>query len=162
MEISEKEYYELKEQVRILQEKVGGLPKKTSSFAELVNEHPIEYVMNSVEDYPDFMYRRHLSDTWKVFSCLAKMVHSSSYKFYMGTTGQHLPRPYIRTIGKNETPRKITDLTNEQLEISVQMLNELIPIYNRYFKQTHEYVLYTDSDDGQYRRIYIEKEMDSE
>ena len=162
MEISVKEYYELKEQVRILQEKVNGKFKKQNSFADLVDELPIEYVMKSVDDFPEFKYIRNASDAWKVFTHLGRLIHAPSYNFYMSTANQYSTKPYIRCVGDNLAPRKIADLKDEQIKISVQMLNELIPIYDKYFKQTHQYVLYSESEDGTYRKIYVDKEQESE
>ena len=160
MEISEREYFELKEQVRALQEKVNGIEKPKRDFVSLVSELPINAVRNTVDDYPDFKYFRNTTDAWRLFVQLAKIVHAESYKYYMSTTYPGSYKPYIRTIGKHEAPKRITDMTDEQITVSIQMLNELIPIYNKYFKQMHEYVLYSDTNDGQYRKIYVEKERE--
>ena len=155
MEISEREYEELKQQIKILEEKINGVGKPKTTLADLVKEHPIAFVRNSVENYPDFYYSKHPdSDVWKYFLQIGKMVHAESWKFYMGTAGC---KPYIRSIGNHEYPKKISEMTEEQIAISVQMLNELIPIYNKYFKQTHQSVLYCDNTEGMFRRIYVEK-----
>lgn len=160
MEISEKEYFELKEQVRILQEKIGSIEKPKGDFSSIVAEMPITFVRNSVEDYPDFEYVKGVGNAWNAFIQLAKIIHTPSWKFYMDSAGgKYDKNPYIRTIGNHQTPRKIANLTNEQILLSVQMLNEMIPIFNKYFKQTHEFVLYSDRGDGQYRKIYVEREL---
>lgn len=162
MEISEREYQELKEQIRVLQEKVGGFENKpTREIKSLVNELPISHVMNTDENYPNFEFSTLGTDAWKTFTDLAKSIHAPSYKFYLGTAyadfcGTRL-KPYIRTLGNNNPPRKITDMTNEQINISVSMLNELIPIYNKYFKMLHQEVLYCDNKEGVYRKIAVEK-----
>lgn len=162
MEISEKEYAELKEQIRVLQEKVGGFENKpTREIKSLVNELPISHVRNTDESYPDFGFSTLNADVWKTFTDLAKAIHAPSYKFYLGVAyadglGTKL-KPYIRTTGDHNPPRKITDMTNEQIEISVSMLNELIPIYNKYFRMLHQEVLYCDNKEGVYRKIAVEK-----
>lgn len=161
MEISEREYFELKEQVRVLQEKVNGIEKQRKQLADLITEMPIGCVRNTMEDFPDFKYEENgNSDAWNIFMKLAKLVHTSSWKFNLEQSYVHPWTKRIRLIGHNETPKRITELTAEQIDISVQMLNEMIPIYNKYFKQMHEYVLYCDTNDGQYRKIYVEKELE--
>ena len=35
------------------------------------------------------------------------------------------------------------------------MLNELIPIYNKYFQKTHETVLYSENNDGVYKQVNV-------
>lgn len=162
MEISEKEYYELKEQVRILQEKVKILPKKTTTLADLVDNLPYDHVMKTVDDYPEFEYVRNTSGAWVHFTQLARVLHTPSYNFYMDRNSNYPSKPYIRSVGRHLAPRRLSDMKDEQIEISVQMLNEMIPIYDKYFKLTHQYVLYSDTDDGSYRKIYVDKEKESE
>lgn len=163
MEISEREYFELKEQVRLLQEKVNGIKEPKKELCNLVSELPIHYIHKSTNEYPDFKYTKDASsDAWKVFIQLAKILHTTSFKFVMDETRPGSRVPYIRCIGHHEIPKRITAMTNEQIAMSVQMLNEMIPIYNKYFMQTHEYVLYSNTNDGQYRRIYVEKEIPEE
>lgn len=163
MEISEREYFELKEQVRLLQEKVNGINKPRGDLASQVSELPINYISNNVNDYPDFKYFKSVgNDAWRVFIQLAKILHTTSCKFHMEESSVRRGEPYIRSIGHHVTPKRITEMTDDQIAVSIQMLNELIPIYNKYFMQTHEYVLYSDTNDGQYRRIYVEKELSEE
>ena len=158
MEISEKEYFELKEQVRILQEKVLGIDKPQKSLSNLVSELPINFVRNSTNEYPDFIYEKSAqADAWKLLTQIAKLIHSQSWKFYMSTASPLTSIPYIRTLGNRDAPRRIADMTNEQIEISVSMLNEIIPIYNKYFRMLHQEVLYCDNKEGVYRKIAVEK-----
>lgn len=160
MEISEKEYMDLLLQIEILKQKTQEIkPKK--HIADLINEKPISYVMKTQDEYPDFHYSQNVStDVWKHFFFIAKMIHSKSYKFQKDISCYG--RPYIRCIGTHEYPKKVTDMTEEEIRISVQMLDELIPIYNKYFKLTHPYVLYSDNKEGIYRKIYIETVEETE
>ena len=64
-------------------------------------------------------------------------------------------RPYIRSYRCGEAPRKITEMSEEQIQVSVDMLNELIPIYNKYFQKTHETVLYSENNDGVYKQVNV-------
>lgn len=151
MEISEREYYELKEQVRQLQNKVDGIKDKPrGDLASAVRELPIDYIA-SEEAIPVFEYRKRASDTWQVFLRLAKLLHTPSPKFYMDRSHPgYGARPYIRQSGRMLPPKRISGLTEEQLNASVEMLNEMIPIYNKYFKETHSKVLYDPTGKGDY------------
>ncbi|MBQ8280678.1 MAG: hypothetical protein IJZ23_12625 [Roseburia sp.] len=158
MEISEREYYELKEQIRQLQCKVEGISTPPKDLHSRVEEHPIVYVRNVEEDVPVFDYSsRVIGDAWTLFVRLAKIIHKPSDKFYMGTTygNGRCDKPYIRSYRTGEAPRKITEMSEEQIQISVDMLNELIPIYNKYFRRTHQTVLYSDENNGIYRAINV-------
>ena len=64
-------------------------------------------------------------------------------------------KPYIRSYRSGEAPRKITEMSEEQIQISIDMLNELIPIYNKYFQKTHETVLYSEKGNGVYERVNV-------
>ena len=159
MEISEKEYLELKEQVRQLQLKVEGVSSPPKDLHSRVSETPISHVRNVKDDTPVFDYLHLASDdAWIAFVKLAKVIHKPSDKFYMDKanigfgTGE---RPYIRSYRCGETPRKITEMSEEQIQVSVDMLNELIPIYNKYFQKTHETVLYSENNDGVYKQVNV-------
>lgn len=157
MEISEKEYYELQMQVRLLQSRVEGMkiPKQTT-MKDLVNEQVISRVWNLADDKPIFEYSRSNSDAWTQMLVLAKMIHEPSPLFYMDRTNNgYFSKPYIRSIFPKNRPRKISDLTPEELTVSVQMLNEIIPIYNKYFKQMHQRVIYDPTGKGDYRSIGV-------
>lgn len=155
MEISEKEYAELLMQIETLKQKVNGINPKTS-IVDLITEKPIACVAKTQDTYPEFKYNNsQLTDVWKRFLYIAKAIHSKSYNFYMDKT--IYGGSYIRCVGNHEYPKKVTDMTKEEIQISVQMLDELIPIYNKYFKLTHPYVLYSDNKEGIYRKIYVEK-----
>ena len=159
MEISEKEYLELKEQVRQLQLKVEGVSSPPKDLRSRVADTPISHVRNVEDGAPVFDYM-HLSsdDAWIAFVRLAKIIHKPSDKFYMdkATIGFGSgERPYIRSYRCGEAPRKITEMSEEQMQISVDMLNELIPIYNKYFQKTHETVLYSENNDGIYKQVNV-------
>lgn len=169
MEISEKEYYELQRQVRTLQSQVDAMngPKKVTSLRDLVEEQVISGVKNLEDDRPIFGYSHFNSDAWAQFLALSKMLHEPSPLFYMGraySSDQWHIKPYIRWINPKNGPKKIADLTPEQARVSVQMLDELIPIYNRYFKLMHQRVLYDPTGKGEYEPYGVvdEQEVQSE
>lgn len=157
MEISEKEYCELKEQIRQLQCKVEGISSPPRDLRSRVDVTPLTYVRNVKDDAPIFDYvSRTSDDAWIEFVKLAKLIHSPSDKFYMDSVGfGSQPRPFIRSYRNGDAPRKITEMSEEQVQISIDMLNELIPIYNKYFQMTHQTVFYSENGDGIYKIVNV-------
>ena len=156
MEISEKEYLELREQVRQLQLKVEGVSSPPKDLRSRVSETPITFVRNIEEDMPTFDYLHSANDdAWIAFVKLAKIIHKPSDRFYMSTEHPGSNKPYIRSYRQGEAPRKITELSEEQIQVSVDMLNELIPIYNKYFQKLHQTVLYSENNDGVYKQVNV-------
>lgn len=157
MEIPEKEYFELREQVRMLQCKVDGINNPPKDLKTRVMETPICDVRNVVEGAPVFDYRHCPSDdAWVLFVKLAKLIHKPSDRFYMDKCFFYGTRkPYIRSFRCGDAPRKITEMSEEQAQISIDMLNEMIPIYNKYFKKTHKTVLYSENKDGVYKPVNV-------
>lgn len=168
MEISEKEYYELQRQVRTLQSQVDAMngPKKIS-LLDMIDEQVISSVHTADSTKPVFVYLRRPSDAWKMMLTLAKKIHEPSRLFNMRRSvgcynGNY--RPYIDFVSGGNCPRKISDMTEKQQEISARMLNEIIPIYNRYFKLMHQQVLYDPTGKGEYELYGVvdEQEVRSE
>lgn len=162
MEISKEEYCALKKQVSILQSQIHLMqaPKKITSLEDKLRERPISSVRNLAEDRPVFGYACLNADAWsQAFILLAKLIHEPSDLFYMDTThGPYGRKLYIRSLRKKERLRKIADFTPEQVAISIEMLDELIPIYNKYFKMTHQKVMYDPTGRGDYVAIKVADE----
>jgi len=155
MEISEKEYNELKLQIATLQNTVNDLknpPKRT--IKTMLKEQVIDGIHNLNNEKPVFGYSRFDSKAWKFFLEVGKIIHEPTRTFYMGTA---LPnRPYIRTNDLNRNiPQKVKDLSPEQMAISAKMLDEIIPIYNRYYKMLHPKVMYDPTGKGDYELIGV-------
>lgn len=167
MEISEKEYYELKERVSTLQSTVDSLqkPKRITELRSYLNEKVISEVVNLHKEKPIFGYVSYPhAEAWdRALLPLAKMVHRPSRPFYMSTHYIYPQNIHIRrsidSIRGNDKLPNITDLTPEQVNISIQMLNEIIPIYNRYFKLMHQKVLYDPTGKGNYEPIGVIDEI---
>lgn len=159
MEISEKEYYELMSQVKVLKNQVESMqsPRRTT-LLDMMNEQVISHVRNISDTKPIFGYCCNSSEAWTVMMQLAKMVHKPSDLFYMDQCcayDRYHMRPYIRSTSIKNSPRKIADLNAEQVNVSVQMLNEIIPIYNKYFKMMHKKVMYDPTGKGDYEPIGV-------
>lgn len=160
MEISEREYLELRMQVRTLQSQVDSMnaPKKKTSLKDAVREQVISSVWNLDDAKPIFGYSDANADAWLQMLALAKAIHEPSNLFYMDKCygyDRYNTRPYIRSISNKNKYKKVSDLTPEQFAISVQMLDELIPIYNRYFKLLHQKVMYDPTGKGDYEPVGV-------
>lgn len=148
MEISKDEYLKMKNKLVELENKINKIEDRdycTKNLKYMVAELPIDHVRNSADDHPIFEYSTLGGDTWTMFLNLAKIIHRENCKFYMDNAGpSYYSRPYIRSTGKCLLP-KVHSMDRDQKRISVEMLNELIPIYNKYYKMVHSQVLYKPS-----------------
>lgn len=151
MEISTQEYSALMQQIQSLQDKVDGLTKEKqiTSIARSVSELPISGIR--INHWPPQYVRRVSGDgAWGQFLSLAKLIHVPSPKAVerreRRERGWHCNDPYFDSDRASATP-KVRDLTNDQIEVSVKMLDEMIPIYNRYYKELHPTVLINFKND---------------
>ena len=153
VEISKDEY------IQLLKLKLSKQPeerRKKENIRDEFDELPIESIRNIRDEHPEFMYdQRLVMDTWKFFIALAKQIHPNGVEFYMDTA---FGRPSIRkNFGK--TPR-INQLNEEQKQMSIRMLGELIPIYNRYFMEANKKVKYYPNGlGGDYELIDVMPEL---
>lgn len=141
MEISELEYLQMKEQIAKLKDKIDSIGG-VRSIRDMVKCLPYEYIKNMEDDIPIFVPVDCGGDAWNTFLRLAKILHTQDWRFFMDSRVGRCDMPFIRTIGNHSTPTRISQLSSEQILLSVQMLNELIPIYNKYFQKSHESILY--------------------
>lgn len=143
------ELEELKRQSEEINRKIKELscPK---GFAVNTSLKPLSSPINLKNDEPVFGYTENYydRDAWKSFIYLGKSIHEKIGQFYMDSAYgfNYYRRPYIRKT-KNIIPKTIAELTDEQIRISCQMINELVEIYNRYYAMLHTEVVY-DPNDG--------------
>lgn len=153
MEITFEEYYQLKCRVTELERKVEEQSKsaeqksnkKIVSLAKEVDELPISrlYVHKEHEKL-DVRYDALCGGgAWINFFKLALGVHTKPHDYIrkLLANGRTSLEPVM---GTDLEPTKIGDLTQEQLQISIDMLNEIVPIYNHYFKKLHRGVTITE------------------
>lgn len=153
VEISKDEY------IQLLKLKLSKQPeerRKKENIRDEFNVLPIECIWNITEGIPEFIYNSRMRlDTWKSFIALARQIHPSGVEFYMDISHR---RPYIRN-NTGKTPR-INELTEEQKQMSIKMLSELIPIYNRYFMEANKNVKYYPNGlGGDYELIDVMPEL---
>ena len=147
MEITYEEYCELKNRVLTLEEqlKAARLPKKGIALAYLVKQRPISHIqpIDNKAIY-GFRYSTMNSDAWLEFVKLAKIIHAPNHYYKarrQDVSWKGNAIGYMSSSGDTKPPKTIEELTEEQLAASVAMLDEMIEIYNRYYKKIHPSVL---------------------
>lgn len=159
IEVDFNEYLDLVKKVADLQGKIVAqeqnkeAPKTVTSMLDIL---PYEHVRHSDETSPVFRPDTCSScgDAFKTFSYLAKLLHRKDYKFYMSETYHGSNIPYIRMTNREKIPT-YKEMTYEQHMLSAEMLNEMIPIWNRYFSQVHTSVLYDATGHGDFERVKV-------
>lgn len=86
--------------------------------------------------FPDYQYD---TDAWGHFLALGKIIHAKNGVFK--TRGYSYRRApfYVDEIGKS-APKKVSDLTQEETQISAEMLDKMIAVYNEYMVRLHTHV----------------------
>lgn len=161
MEITREEYLELVNKIDSLQATLNSATTTchTSFMSNMVKEMPIEGItpVDEYRRYPIFKFNKNRpSDTWKAFRDLARYLHIETPVFYddakIGYGRQEIS--YMREVQLHRKPPTTKQMTPEQKEISVQMLNEMIPIFNKYYKTLHSEVLY-NSHSSQQQKLKV-------
>lgn len=132
MEISEREYLELKRRVEMLESKQKAAPSDRGwAFSVKVMPHDIVRAVNSCDKNLEVYCDTACSDAWKAFSDLAKYIHRRPTTFVWEFNRYH--RYFSWNQELYHAPKRYHQLTEEQKLLSLDMLNELIPIYNKYY-----------------------------
>lgn len=155
--LGQEEYGKLLDEVEALREEIRQKSNcKENRIFDLVKEKPLNTPRNLIDDKPVFGFSARCNyDAWKCFLSLAKLVNKKSDVFYMDKTHQ-MGLPYIRSISE-KAPRTTFQLTEHQLQCAVDMLNEMIPIYNKYMVLEHQFVEYKTSLDSDAQIIKVRK-----
>lgn len=153
--IGQEEYGRLLEKIRTLETKLNTCAPV--SIACNMKELPLQTPTNLYEDRPVFGFSNSTnSNAWLCFVRLAKLIHEKTDCHYMDRT--YSGSPYIRTEtikSCDRIPRKIEMLSQEEYQDSVDMLNEMVPIFNEYFKKNHQYVPYKRNKDSEVEMIKV-------
>lgn len=96
-----------------------------SYLARMVKEMPISYIRNN---HGKIRYEGSANGSWTHFLALAKLIHQDAFFEKRRHDG------FVTT--KMKMP-KLTELSTDELTESVDMLNEMIPIFNKYFRKNH-------------------------
>lgn len=148
-EVNYEEYLALKKRVEELERRQSKEVPLASGWAYAVTELPIHRAQlqeNSCYTKPIAYYNRSAnSEAWKAFTNLAKLIHGTSV-FHL--TARNWCSPYYWRYQSIDAPRSHTALTYEQKLLSLEMLNELVPIYNKYYKKANPCVGFFDDIKG--------------
>lgn len=120
--------------------------KRKNRLADYAKLRPLSKPRNLKEDVPIFGFTKYYDqDAWNCFCKLAKILHENSDEFCMSQINYCNRGKYIRS---NRIPSvsKFEDLTNEQMRLSGQMIDEMIAVYNKYYMTTHRSVIYDPKD----------------
>ncbi len=118
--------------------------KRKNRLADYAKLRPLNKPKNIEDDIPIFGFSKpYDQDAWNCFCKLAKLLHENADEFYMDTA--YCCERYIRSTCIPSVS-KFEDLTNEQMRLSGQMIDEMIAVYNKYYMTTHRSVIYDPKD----------------
>lgn len=153
--MTQDEYLKIKEEADRLNRLVYEYEHKVVDLASSTQKRPINALtikssnVSNLEDV-ELVYRYCAEDIpWKCFSQLGKFLHQSPITYYMSTTHSGSNVPYVRQCENSaHTPKRYSDMTEEQIKISGRMVEELIEVWNRYFQEvnTKAYLLHGVKD----------------
>lgn len=160
MSITREEYAELVNKIDALQASLLEVKEPCVHIGSMIIEKPIGDICpisseNNVYD-PNFKFSSSVhGEPWNTFRELAKRLHSNYSDFYI--------HEYEGYLGKNRGIRsrkrtkllQAAEMTNEQKEIAADMLNEMIPIWNKYFKMVNSHVQYEPNSQISLRKKVI-------
>ena len=137
MEISREEYLALTRRIEELEEIVSTDTRKT--LAGYVKDAPYTVLVakNDGSIIPRYEFEGRLSDAWECFLKLAKILHAE-YETPMQRSDGYWP-----IVSTKRNPRIFGCLTQEQRDMSGEMISKMVSIYNEYFKAAHKTISVT-------------------
>lgn len=143
-EVPVNELEELKRQAAEIQRRIELLTPPTS-IAGFCKSYP--YNLPCFLDHdarkPVTFSKPANSDVWKYFLALGKAIHVKNGVFTQ--RGKHYPyAPFYVDESKQIIPSKVCELSREEVEISAEMIDRMIEIYNEYMVRLHTQVTFRD------------------
>ena len=143
----------LRSEVDRLQKMVSSLEAKAQmvphfGLAAITTETPIQDYRNtnnpSTMEEVVFAYRydKSASAAWRPFTMLAKELCKCDSTFYMSTIHPGSRVPCVRDDGFGVVPKRFENIPFEKLVLAGQMIDEMIRIWNRYYKMIHKTAKY--------------------
>lgn len=159
------ELEELKRQAEEINRRIKELTYP-NNFSSHIREKPLGLPTNLDYSKPVFGFRKMADmDAWNCFVKLGKLIHRKDSSFYDEYVHDY-PYAYLgetRIVKTREAPLpKIKELTEEQIKISADMLDEMISVYNKYMIMLHEYVDYYPMKGKEAIRIKVLKPGEEE
>lgn len=160
-EVPFSELEDLKKQAAELQRRIDALTKPTS-LARLCKEEPYNLPCFLERDArnPVTFDRLPNTDAWSHFLALGKSIHEKNGLFVQ--RGRKYPNAYFY-VDEHEKriPKKLSELSKEEMEISAEMLDKMIAIYNEYMVRLHTHVFLRD-DRGEVRTVPVQAKPEKE
>lgn len=147
------EYNQAVSKIKELQKKVARYEKNEcpKSLSDAGVKPPIYMIsvlddkVSKIEDGIFEYVSTGKTEEWRTFEKLAKLLHRPTPIFYMSETYYGSGVPMIRDENNIVRYKKYDQLTPQQIKLSAEMVNEMIEIWNEYFKKANPIVKYKDS-----------------
>lgn len=143
-EVPVNELEELKRQAAEIQRRIELLTPPTS-IAGFCKSYPynLPCFLNHDARNPVTFGKPVCSDVWKHFLALGKAIHAKNGVFIQ--RGKRYPySPFFVDENKKIIPTKVCELSREEVEISAEMIDRMIEIYNEYMVRLHTHVTFRD------------------
>ena len=153
MYISDAEYLELQRQIRLLNQRME-LVSRPRNFAESCIK-PYGFIRCNDTEHLIFQPDQNThDDAWRILCMLGKCLHKNVQKFRRSNV-PYGGKPYVSKDTTERTPRTLIEMTDDQMILSVKMMNELVAVYNKYYQLANTHVLYADGVNCEYVEIPI-------
>ena len=132
------ELMKLKKQAEEINKRIAELTApKNIAYRCKVKPYGLPYFLDNDARNPVVFTDRHYdTDAWAHFLALGKMIHAENGVFKTRCTSWRREPFYVDELGGN-VPKKVSDLTQEEVRISAEMLEKMISIYNEYMVRMH-------------------------
>ena len=132
------ELMELKKQAEEINKRIAELtaPKNIAYRCKVKPYGLPRFLDNDARNPVVFTDRHYDMDAWAHFLALGKMIHAKNGVFK--TRGLNWRRDpfYVDEFGK-AAPKKVSELTQEEAQVSAEMMDKMISIYNEYMVRMH-------------------------
>lgn len=158
------EYNQAVSKIKELQEKVAQYEKNVMirSLSDAGVKPPIYMIsvlndkVPKIEDSIFEYVSTGKNEEWREFEKLGKLLHRPTPIFYMNETSQGSGVQMVRSENNVTRYRKYDQLTPQQIKLSAEMVDEMIEIWNEYFKKANPIAKYKDSE-GNIKIKHIDK-----
>ena len=149
MEISEREYLELKRRIEELENRWTTSTPLNKGWAGAVDKMPREGIrmacFSDKTNPPIANYINYSNDTWNLFVKLGKAIHETP-RIYEWRRSHFYKDWRWELVSGGVRPKNFCDLSMDQREVSLNMLNELIAVYNKYFDMVQKGIIVRHGD----------------
>lgn len=145
------EYKKFMDKINKLENLKKGHNLSKKRPASCVNDLPysMPQPLNWSENNPEFVFKHETGyynfKAWDLLLKLSKMIHEKNGLFYSYQKHNSLSYGINESIRPNKS-LNFDNLSDEEFQISIDMLNDMVEVFNKYFKKTHRYIKYQSAD----------------